>query len=102
MIPAFADDRQACNKPDRDPEDWFPGRGKDGQAATTRAKAVCADCPIRDACLAYALPIAALVGIWGGTTTGERAALRRSRRLPSRTLYDDFDPHPRSAWQSAS
>lgn len=102
MTPVFADGRQACQQPGVDPEDFFPTSGHHGRAAAERAKTVCASCPVRDACLAYALPIGALHGIWGGTTAHERLRLRRERRIAPRTLYDDFDPHPRAAMRSAS
>jgi WhiB family redox-sensing transcriptional regulator len=39
------------------------------------AKQVCNDCPVRLRCFDYALS-AGMVGIWGGTTTDERKALR--------------------------
>jgi len=40
-------------------------------------KAVCAECPVREPCLAYALANKSLAGCWGGTTEGERRELRR-------------------------
>ena len=46
-------------------------------ASPKAAKAVCAVCPVIDACYAYALDDASLVGIWGGTTYKERVAMRR-------------------------
>ena len=60
---------------------WFPEPG----ASTTdiaRAKAVCRRCPLRQACLAYALAATdghgtPIPGIWAGTTVEERKALRR-------------------------
>ena len=36
------------------------------------AKAVCAACPVRDLCLAYALEHGETVGVWGGYTPTER------------------------------
>lgn len=47
----------------------------DGQLVAF-AKAICHRCPVREACLAYALP-RVLDGVWGGTTGRERVALRR-------------------------
>lgn len=38
----------------------------------SRAKAVCATCPVRRACLAYALRIREAHGIWGGLNEEER------------------------------
>jgi len=40
-------------------------------------KAVCASCPVREPCLAYALANKSLMGCWGGTTEAERRELRR-------------------------
>lgn len=51
----------------------FPERGGDG----VKAKAICAGCPVRAECLDYALADVELRGTWGGTSPGERKALRR-------------------------
>ncbi len=40
--------------------------------------AVCARCPVRDACLAMALADSSLTGVWGGTADRQRAEMRRS------------------------
>jgi len=45
--------------------------------ATLRAKAICASCPVSGACFQYAVANPELTGIWGGTTTRERVAIRR-------------------------
>jgi WhiB family redox-sensing transcriptional regulator len=55
-----------------DPKLFFPERGED----TSAAKAVCAGCPVRGACLAENL--AEHNGIWGGTSEHERRVLRRT------------------------
>lgn len=39
------------------------------------AKAICRDCPVRQACLDYALSIREPFGIWGGLTEHERKPL---------------------------
>ena len=44
------------------------------------AKAVCAQCPVREACLEYALATDQPFGVWGGTTEAERRSIRRRRR----------------------
>lgn len=41
------------------------------------AKAICSRCLCRAECLDYALADDSLLGIWAGTTTAERRALRR-------------------------
>lgn len=43
------------------------------------AKAVCAECPVRNECLEYALDAREAYGIWGGRTELERKALLRRR-----------------------
>lgn len=50
--------------------DWFPNPAVDASAE----RAVCARCPVRQECLAYALDAGEPHGIWGGHTTAERAA----------------------------
>jgi WhiB family redox-sensing transcriptional regulator len=84
--PNFLDGTQLCASPTVDKEDWFPGRGEDGIAATVRAKTVCARCPLREPCLAYALPYASLQGIWGGSTVNERAEMRKRQGTESQPL----------------
>jgi len=78
-----------------DPEDWrqdaacrdldtaafFPD-SEDGSAA---AKAVCATCPVRNACLEFALGSRQDDGVWGGLTETERRRLRRRRQSERRT-----------------
>lgn len=45
-------------------------------AKPNAAKAICAVCPVIDACRAYALADASLVGVWAGTTMRERRDMR--------------------------
>ena len=62
-----------------DPELFFPisDSGKSLEQVA-EAKAICAGCPVRRECLAFALRTGQVYGIWGGTTTHERAIARRS------------------------
>lgn len=61
-----------------DPELFFPVSEVGlGAQQESDAKAVCAGCTARSACLAFALE-RGLVGIWGGTTEDERRAMRRA------------------------
>jgi WhiB family redox-sensing transcriptional regulator len=46
------------------------------------AKAVCADCPVRSECLAFAQKTKQSDGIWGGFDEDERRKLRRKPRGP--------------------
>jgi WhiB family transcriptional regulator, redox-sensing transcriptional regulator len=43
------------------------------------ARALCADCPVRQECLEAALTDTDLMGLWGGTTETERREIRRRR-----------------------
>ncbi|WP_405769213.1 WhiB family transcriptional regulator [Actinacidiphila glaucinigra] len=60
--------------------------GYSAVAADAEAKAVCAPCPVREQCLAYALELEGTYaagfrgGIWGGRTAKERAAMVRPSR----------------------
>lgn len=48
------------------------------KGADDEAKAYCAGCPVRPACLEYAIRTGS-VGVWGGMTDEERRAERRRR-----------------------
>ncbi len=50
----------------------------------SRAKAICATCPVRQPCLAYALQIREPHGIWGGLNEVERKAIVRERERSTR------------------
>jgi WhiB family redox-sensing transcriptional regulator len=63
-----------------DPELFFPvSEVGPGTRQVNEAKAVCARCPVRPDCLAFALE-QDLDGVWGGTTEEERRAMRRVDR----------------------
>lgn len=48
------------------------------EVGVREAKAVCAHCPVREACLQYALSNRIQEGVWGGASESERRrALRR-------------------------
>ena len=64
-----------------EPGDWFAS----GSADVSWEKAVCWTCPVRRACLAYALDAGQSFGIWGGLTAKERAVL--VRRLKQGTAF---------------
>ena len=66
-----------------DPELWFPEGTANGRVLSIReARAMCARCPEKDPCLAYALsfPATSLYGIWAGTDMEERRQMRAERR----------------------
>ena len=64
-----------------EPGDWFTS----GSVDVSWEKAVCWTCPVRRACLAYALDAGESFGIWGGLTAKERAVL--VRRLKQGTAF---------------
>jgi hypothetical protein len=55
------------------PEAFFPVRGQ----RTDFAKEVCAGCPVRRECRAYAVANLDVSGIWGGTSHRERTYIKR-------------------------
>jgi WhiB family transcriptional regulator, redox-sensing transcriptional regulator len=68
--------RQQAACRDYDTDIFFP----DSDAAAGPALEVCASCPVRDACLEFALTTNQPDGIWGGATETERRRMRRRRR----------------------
>jgi WhiB family redox-sensing transcriptional regulator len=60
-----------------DPAVFFPAEGDACSAAS--AKAICATCPVRKACLDYAIRIREPHGIWGGLNELERKQLLARR-----------------------
>ncbi len=73
--------RAACRSVD--PERFFPSAdsGPLAEQQESAAKRICAPCPVRDACLDFALR-ALPHGIAGGLTADERRALRAAERTP--------------------
>lgn len=59
---------------------FFPERG----ASTRKAKAICAECQVRQECLEFAIQIGEKFGIWGGMSERERRKIRRERQLAAR------------------
>jgi WhiB family transcriptional regulator, redox-sensing transcriptional regulator len=67
------EERARCGE--YDPEIFFDPTAR----AERRAKSICAQCPVRLDCLAYALSVRAEFGVWGGLNGKERGSmLRRS------------------------
>jgi WhiB family redox-sensing transcriptional regulator len=68
--------RAACGGGHDDPETYFPrGQGYPLASREQEAKRVCARCPVREECLAYAIDNDLREGIWGGLTDNERRPL---------------------------
>ena len=61
-----------------DVEVFYPQTDDDADAV--EAKAICAECPVRQACLEYALANHEREGVWGGATERERRRIVRQRR----------------------
>lgn len=66
--------RAACRGVD--PDIFYPASDEEAEAA----KAICAQCTVREACLEYALANRERDGVWGGATERERRRLIRQRR----------------------
>jgi WhiB family redox-sensing transcriptional regulator len=59
---------------------FFPATDEDAEPA----RAICASCPVRAACLEFALATRQENGVWGGLTEIERRRLRRRRQAAAR------------------
>jgi WhiB family redox-sensing transcriptional regulator len=59
------------------PSLFFPSDG----VGVDVARRVCADCPVKEPCLEYALHNGIDHGVWGGTSERERRRIARRRRL---------------------
>ena len=57
-----------------DPELWFADTSRRTNA---RAASICASCPVRRPCLAWALVFAEEFGVWGGLDAADRLPLHR-------------------------
>ncbi|MBD0842893.1 WhiB family transcriptional regulator [Streptomyces sp. TRM68416] len=69
-------ERAACRR--EDPDLFFPiGTSGPALMQTEQAKAVCRRCPVREPCLRWALDTGQAIGVWGGTSEGERRRLLR-------------------------
>jgi WhiB family redox-sensing transcriptional regulator len=72
-------DDAACR--DADPDLFFPiGTSGPVLRQIDEAKRICRACPVQTACLAWAIDHAVTSGVWGGTTSDERRAIRRSAK----------------------
>lgn len=70
--------REKASCRDADPDLFFPiGNSGPTLLQIDAAKTVCHGCPVIEECLVRALGAEPVEGIWGGTTEGERRAMRR-------------------------
>jgi len=58
------------------PETFFPSDG----VGVEVARRICADCPVKEPCLEYALVSRIEHGVWGGASERERRRIARRRR----------------------
>ncbi len=73
-------DRAACRR--SDPDIFFPPGWEEGNLAIVAdAKAVCAGCAVRPACLEWAVTTGQAEGVWGGSTPEERRRLRSVKQV---------------------
>lgn len=62
-------------------DDFYPEGGqRQVRIAYDRARVLCAECPVAQRCLEYALDNEERHGMWGGATPAEREDILRSRR----------------------
>ena len=59
------------------PDVFFPSDG----VGVEVARRICADCPVKEPCLEYALRNHIEHGVWGGASERERRRIARRRRL---------------------
>jgi len=65
-----------------DPDLFFPlSSSGPGIEQVAQAKQVCARCPVRRECLAFALRTGQAYGVWGGLTEQERYPVWRQRHV---------------------
>ncbi len=60
----------------RPPSLFFPSDG----VGVEHARRICADCPVKDLCLEYALSHRIDHGVWGGCSERERRRILKRRR----------------------
>lgn len=70
---------------EEEPDLFFPvGQGPVAKQQIAEAKAVCRACPVKDACLRWALEARQDAGVWGGLSEKERRRFHRRRSSGNR------------------
>ena len=72
-------EQSKCHKSNRKKGEKMPTFFPTEISGVKRAIAVCAECPVREACLEYALENKIEHGVWGGKSERARATLVRER-----------------------
>lgn len=60
------------------PSTFFPSDG----VGVEHAKKICAECPVKEPCLEYALEQRIDHGVWGGTSERQRRRILKARKVP--------------------
>ena len=69
---------------------FFPDNGTNQHSDQIKTiQAMCAECPVRKACLTYALHVE-VDGIWAGTGTNQRRRLRRDLGIKAIKLHTQY------------
>ena len=90
---AAVDWRREAACASQDPELFFPiGTAGPAVRQTEQAKQICGGCPVRMACLEWALNTGADHGVWGGLSELESQSLRRRRRRSGASHYQHAFP----------
>ena len=71
------------NCADRPPSLFFPSDG----VGVEVARRICADCPVKEPCLEYALAQRIDHGVWGGCSERERRRILKRRRQDAAAAY---------------
>ena len=66
------------------PETFFPSDG----LGVEIARRICAECPVKEPCLEYALRNRIDHGVWGGASERERRRIARRRRLEAAAVAE--------------
>lgn len=69
------------------PAMFFPSDG----VGVEIARRLCADCPVKEPCLEYALAERIDHGVWGGASERERRRILKRRRLEAQALATSSD-----------
>ena len=64
------------------PETFFPSDG----VGVEVARRICAECPVKEPCLEYALDQRIDHGVWGGTSERQRRRILKKRKVTSPVL----------------
>ena len=62
-----------------DPEIWFSDQEEGTGTHYKLARQLCAECPVNNLCLEYAIEAEESFGVWGGLTPRERRMMRVAR-----------------------